>query len=164
MFIDQFLIMLSNQDDAILKYYISMDKVCGELTPHLNSIFTYLRNQAVHAVQSCNVDGLNTYATYLQRIINHPDGCEVFLNTQKLITSTETKSILFQYSQDYLTPFFGFHPADYFTSARVIETDISTIPAINQMRSQYIALMNNTDLTTVRSIKSLFCRIFCIIS
>lgn len=132
-----------------------MDKACNELTPHLNSVFTYLRNQAIHSIRSCNVDGLNVYAGYLQRILNEPDACESFVSTQTIINSTNANTIPIQISQDYLIPFFSLHPADFLTSARIIEPDISTIPAINSTRSQYVSLMNNTSITTVLSCLSM---------
>lgn len=149
MFIDQFLLMLNNQDDSIFKYYISMDKACNELTPHLDSIFTYLRNQAIQSTRSCSIDGLNVYAGYLQRILNEPDACESFLSTQTIMNSTNPNTIPIQISQDYLLPFFSLHPADFLTAPRIIDPDISTIPAINSTRSQYVSLMNNTSITTV---------------
>ena len=152
MYIDQFIIMLSNQDNTILNYYITMDKTCDQLSSHLKTIFTYLRNQAVQSIQTANINGLMMVATYLQKILSNPDGCETFLQTQPLISSKDPKVIPIQFSQDYLAPFFGFHPADVLSSRNIVNVDISTIPAVNASRSEYITLMNNMEYSTVLSL------------
>lgn len=152
MYIDQFIIMLSSQDDSILNYYIMMDKSCNQLTSHLKTIFTYLRNQAVQAIQNADMNGLMMNATYLQKILSNPDGCESFFQSQSFISSKDPKVIPLQFSQDYLAPFFGFHPADFFSSRNAVNVDISTIPAVNASRSEYITLMNNMEYSTVLSL------------
>lgn len=149
MFVSQFLIILAHQDKALLNKYIQMDKECMELSSHLNTIFTYIRNQAVRAIQNNDVIALNTYATYLCRILQTPEGCTAFYESQHMLSSTDSKTVLIHYAQDYLAPFFGLHPADFFTVGRSMTPDISTIHAINATREQYINMMKGVETTCV---------------
>lgn len=149
MFVSQFLVILSHQDTTLLIKYIEMDKDCPEFEYHLSTIFAYLRNQAVHAIKSCDFISLNLYTTHLTNILKHPDGCNVFYKTQKILNFTDPRAVLIHYAEDYLAPFFGLHPADYITMSQVIHMDVSTIPAINAARAQYTDMMKNVENTSV---------------
>ena len=62
---------------------------------------------------------------------------------------TDPRAVLIHYAEDYLAPFFCLHPADYITMSQANHMDVSTIPAINSARAQYMDMMKNVETTSV---------------
>ena len=143
-------ILSSPASSSLLRQFIQIDSRIGDLSNHLDLIFTHIRRQAVNAIQAKSFALLSRALSMLQQLLAVDEACTVFGATQTFMKHEENAmQRLLAVQTDYLAPFFDLHPTEFIGGARIVQPDLSTPQSIQGMSQQFTSLMEEVKMLNV---------------